>query len=207
MKLTSQDLRLQAWLLILFLCGMFVGGLELLTNIFPIMRLPESIRLSAEGAIAVLAGSGAMTAIFFKKPQWRLIFGLTLLGLAGYTLGHNWLADNEDSGLSLLTGQLRLENPPAIIVLILSGVALLGLTSPLGRLFGFLSGSTGIAVGGYTVSAHLQQRVVGERSEEHTSELQSRPHLVCRLLLEKKKITEAISSPPPKCATLQCAWY
>src|SRR3712207_8139058 len=27
----------------------------------------------------------------------------------------------------------------------------------------------------------------GDRSEEHTSELQSRPHLVCRLLLEKKK--------------------
>src|SRR5690554_7592310 len=26
----------------------------------------------------------------------------------------------------------------------------------------------------------------GSRSEEHTSELQSRPHLVCRLLLEKK---------------------
>src|SRR5690554_7326437 len=30
----------------------------------------------------------------------------------------------------------------------------------------------------------LEARV---RSEEHTSELQSRPHLVCRLLLEKKK--------------------
>src|SRR5436305_4542022 len=29
--------------------------------------------------------------------------------------------------------------------------------------------------------------VVLPRSEEHTSELQSRPHLVCRLLLEKKK--------------------
>src|SRR5690554_67253 len=28
------------------------------------------------------------------------------------------------------------------------------------------------------------------RSEEHTSELQSRPHLVCRLLLEKKNSTE-----------------
>src|SRR3989442_15011148 len=28
------------------------------------------------------------------------------------------------------------------------------------------------------------------RSEEHTSELQSRPHLVCRLLLEKKKKEE-----------------
>src|SRR5690625_5836711 len=29
----------------------------------------------------------------------------------------------------------------------------------------------------------------GSRSEEHTSELQSRGHLVCRLLLEKKKTT------------------
>src|SRR5690554_7580925 len=28
------------------------------------------------------------------------------------------------------------------------------------------------------------------RSEEHTSELQSRPHLVCRLLLEKKKLND-----------------
>src|SRR3989442_9914109 len=30
-------------------------------------------------------------------------------------------------------------------------------------------------------------RWASARSEEHTSELQSRPHLVCRLLLEKKK--------------------
>src|SRR3989442_9649243 len=29
--------------------------------------------------------------------------------------------------------------------------------------------------------------LAAHRSEEHTSELQSRPHLVCRLLLEKKK--------------------
>src|SRR5436305_6501041 len=33
------------------------------------------------------------------------------------------------------------------------------------------------------------------RSEEHTSELQSRPHLVCRLLLEKKKMNFYISNP------------
>src|SRR3989442_9962928 len=31
------------------------------------------------------------------------------------------------------------------------------------------------------------------RSEEHTSELQSRPHLVCRLLLEKKKNSQTRS--------------
>src|SRR3989442_11704500 len=35
--------------------------------------------------------------------------------------------------------------------------------------------------------------VLHPRSEEHTSELQSRPHLVCRLLLEKKKILDNIT--------------
>src|SRR2546422_2709241 len=34
---------------------------------------------------------------------------------------------------------------------------------------------------------HAGHRRVSHRSEEHTSELQSRLHLVCRLLLEKKK--------------------
>src|SRR5947208_6306713 len=33
-----------------------------------------------------------------------------------------------------------------------------------------------------------------ERSEEHTSELQSPDHLVCRLLLEKKKVSKSNSS-------------
>src|SRR5690554_7700445 len=41
---------------------------------------------------------------------------------------------------------------------------------------------------GHTI---LPLRNHGVRSEEHTSELQSRPHLVCRLLLEKKKQSEA----------------
>src|SRR2546422_2404215 len=44
----------------------------------------------------------------------------------------------------------------------------------------------------YTAAARRHQGVTGQRaararSEEHTSELQSRLHLVCRLLLEKKK--------------------
>src|SRR5690554_7658251 len=51
--------------------------------------------------------------------------------------------------------------------------------------------------GGFNVSLTPSFSVVnavwmdlGGRSEEHTSELQSRPHLVCRLLLEKKKSIE-----------------
>src|SRR5687768_18164950 len=40
--------------------------------------------------------------------------------------------------------------------------------------------------------------VVRARSEEHTSELQSRLHLVCRLLLEKKKTnTKLLDGPDP----------
>src|SRR5256884_6991541 len=39
------------------------------------------------------------------------------------------------------------------------------------------------------VGGHWGCRAGQNRSEEHTSELQSRLHLVCRLLLEKKKTT------------------
>src|SRR5688500_1028147 len=45
--------------------------------------------------------------------------------------------------------------------------------------------------GANTVYAH---RVFDERSEEHTSELQSPCNLVCRLLLEKKKMQRARQS-------------
>src|SRR5690625_6620491 len=44
--------------------------------------------------------------------------------------------------------------------------------------------------------------VFGLRSEEHTSELQSRGHLVCRLLLEKKKSTPAAGRP--RCGDDDC---
>src|SRR5690554_7371617 len=42
---------------------------------------------------------------------------------------------------------------------------------------------------GSRLLASLRPSPSHRRSEEHTSELQSRPHLVCRLLLEKKKKT------------------
>src|SRR2546422_7624025 len=42
----------------------------------------------------------------------------------------------------------------------------------------------GLSVGPMILTSRTQNKT---RSEEHTSELQSRLHLVCRLLLEKKK--------------------
>src|SRR2546430_11571599 len=45
---------------------------------------------------------------------------------------------------------------------------------------------------GYSVSKGIPRlrKAICERSEEHTSELQSQSNLVCRLLLEKKKHTD-----------------
>src|SRR5690554_7600342 len=40
------------------------------------------------------------------------------------------------------------------------------------------------------------------RSEEHTSELQSRPHLVCRLPLEKKNLSRIPASRRRRCGTV-----
>src|SRR5205809_1602276 len=63
------------------------------------------------------------------------------------------------------------------------------------RIFGV---KCAIVVGGYDVAC-LPDLNYGAldteyRSEEHTSELQSRLHLVCRLLLEKKKIRQSPNS-------------
>src|SRR2546429_8296933 len=55
---------------------------------------------------------------------------------------------------------------------------------------------TGGVAGGELVSAHgrgVREDDRRARSEEHTSELQSRLHFVCRLLLEKKKQQTACS--------------
>src|SRR5690625_6339586 len=44
-----------------------------------------------------------------------------------------------------------------------------------------------------------------DRSEEHTSELQSRGHLVCRLLLEKKNTPTSLDSPVAR-YDKECQW-
>src|SRR5256885_8011528 len=51
--------------------------------------------------------------------------------------------------------------------------------------------------GGWPGCAFLLRRRTGQRSEEHTSELQSPCNLVCRLLLEKKKKTRTKETTIP----------
>src|SRR3712207_8984318 len=61
---------------------------------------------------------------------------------------------------------------------------------------------TALTVEQFCLLSHLQDKychfplaITSQRSEEHTSELQSRQYLVCRLLLEKKKIYNISITP------------
>src|SRR5260370_23651750 len=53
---------------------------------------------------------------------------------------------------------------------------------------------SGVLAAGSPCCCKTPEQLFEERSEEHTSELQSHLNLVCRLLLEKKKITAHIIS-------------
>src|SRR5438876_10757023 len=63
---------------------------------------------------------------------------------------------------------------------------------PILMFFAYLSAAWNLigGFGGQYSIGHAGLLGIGARSEEHTSELQSPVHLVCRLLLEKKKKTE-----------------
>src|SRR5690625_6751673 len=66
-----------------------------------------------------------------------------------------------------------------------------GKTTTIKMLTGLLEPSSGIAeIKGINIwTSPIEAKKHLARSEEHTSELQSRGHLVCRLLLEKKNLT------------------
>src|SRR5438552_13690244 len=64
----------------------------------------------------------------------------------------------------------------------------------------------GMGAEGERVAMDLHRELAGrrhdqgaDRSEEHTSELQSPDHLVCRLLLEKKKKADGSTTPSRRC--------
>src|SRR5205809_1924065 len=75
---------------------------------------------------------------------------------------------------------------------------------PRSTLFPYTTLFRSMHTAGHTASHSLQAMQRSwpfGRSEEHTSELQSRLHLVCRLLLEKKKVTSYLISVVTVCAS------
>src|SRR3712207_7376880 len=68
---------------------------------------------------------------------------------------------------------------------------------PLHGALGPAQGRPGALVLAYVAGGQHREDRVRTRSEEHTSELQSRQYLVCRLLLEKKTTILCKSHTPP----------
>src|SRR5258707_6238184 len=55
-----------------------------------------------------------------------------------------------------------------------------------------------VSLGLFDMQMSSRPSETDDRSEEHTSELQSRQYLVCRLLLERKNIPSATAAPPSR---------
>src|SRR3712207_7649968 len=75
------------------------------------------------------------------------------------------------------------------VVLLAAGVLALGLALLVDRprtWWAAVGGAAAVPIGLWPLLAAAAGEVSPGRSEEHTSELQSRQYLVCRLLLEKK---------------------
>src|SRR5439155_11610277 len=64
-----------------------------------------------------------------------------------------------------------------------------GIALPSGPTISARPGARPVLASASAIMPGMMKMNTGRRSEEHTSELQSRGHLVCRLLLEKKKKT------------------
>src|SRR5690349_24244389 len=72
---------------------------------------------------------------------------------------------------------------------------------PYTTLFRSVGGGAGSAkASANSTDGSAKLRIAANRSEEHTSELQSRRDLVCRLLLEKKKKAEEITVAGDGCS-------
>src|SRR5690554_7189771 len=82
-----------------------------------------------------------------------------------------------------LDGQQKIQAAKLLVI----GLGGLG-SAALPYLVGSGVGTITLVDDDYVELSNLPRQIIhNTRSEEHTSELQSRPHLVCRLLLEKKK--------------------
>src|SRR5206468_8981662 len=103
--------------------------------------------------------------LLLQPPPGSTLFPYTTLFRSFGTIGRSWAAHKLSIGASVLWTGLHA----------LDGVDLL------------YSGSIRVKQSGDALDFRIGALKQWERSEEHTSELQSRSDLVCRLLLEKKK--------------------
>src|SRR3989442_11012599 len=161
------------------------------------MRMRRGL-IASVVAVAVLASAGADSAraqSFYEGKTVRIIVGLAAGGgfdTYARVLARHWgkhipgnptiIVENMVGAGSLIAANhlYRVAKADGLIVGNFDGSLVLSQ----------VLGQPGIEFDArkfHFIGATAREEVVCARSEEHTSELQSRPHLVCRLLLEKKK--------------------
>src|SRR5438445_10195178 len=144
-----------------------VGGLAI-GGIFASLALALVLIYNAMGLVNFAQGEMAMLATFVayalinRGMSYWIVFPVTLVLAFG-------------GGIVIQRIVIRpVERAPILTLVIIT----LGLATLLNGLAGFMFGY---------VPRSFPSPFSAQRSEEHTSELQSRQYLVCRLLLEKKK--------------------
>ena len=142
-----------------------------------LFRSPHSVKMLSEFVPDIPRG---LTTSKFSAEKWPLISRQRADMLAE-------ISDFDRSGSCFVSHDHRSLDTPPIKALKVSGVPIICWTvrsatqEAKARLV-----ADNITFEGYIPASHPQAKEAN-RSEEHTSELQSRRNLVCRLLLEKKK--------------------
>src|SRR5690625_5627681 len=154
------------------------------------------VRCTAEGSVQVQEGLHDLDGVLVVDLVRTVLVGTDLVLEAGHRLGTDLAVllgadpdlQSQHGGLVQLTGLLDVQpvlqggdGVGAHLAVDLEGA---GDGQPAG---GLRAGLLGTLLGRLALIGVLGLRCLALRSEEHTSELQSRGHLVCRLLLEKKK--------------------
>lgn len=152
---TQNNIRLQACLYVLFLSSVLSGALSLAGHIWPQLPVPGSIMVSTQGALALVFGGITMVSLMMRWRKIQRVTGYLLLVLGGYNIIHNLLAGPDDSGLSIFTGQPRLNYLPAICTILLGVVVQLGMESTRRRRFAMAMGVFGVVVGSIVIGIHL----------------------------------------------------
>lgn len=150
-----RHLKLQVWLYILFVSSFLAGVLGLAGHMLPQLPIPESMMVTMEGAVALILASIIMMSLMMGRELPRLVTGALLMAIGAYSIFHNVLAGPDDAGLSLLTGRERLQYPPALSILLLGLVAVLGIERRSGRKLGSVVGVVGAVIGMHVLAVYL----------------------------------------------------
>src|SRR5215510_15415370 len=134
------------------------------------------------------------------RPSSRLRLPARVISSTAFPMTMRWMAWAGTAApvlgpaSSAVTSSHAVARKPAasIIARITSGARRKFVVASGAHITGKIGGCTGPAIGSWNAStppgrSTRAKPAYRRRSEEHTSELQSRGHLVCRLLLEKKK--------------------